>query len=172
MRKTWLGKLTAGAAVMIALAVVLAACGGGGGATAAGAKAPSNVSPTWITPTVSDTSVSIPLDTVQAKYDTHFKVTLDKGTAYFMAYTYGGKTYVRANVCVPCQSVSFSLVKGTLVCDTCGTVFSAGDGSGISGACVRYPKAAVPYQTTDGNIVMTKADLTKAFENTLSPGLP
>ncbi len=201
MAKIKLWKILAGAGIVAVLAVVVAACGGGGGTAtaestktanltlptvnrtpsvpAAGttpaatpAKVPSVVSPTWITPTVTDTTVSVPVSTVESKYNIHFKVPLDKGTGYFMVYTYGGKTYARADICPPCQSINFSLVKNTLVCDSCGTVFSATDGSGISGACIRYPKAAVPYQTIDGNIVMTKADLTKAFEDTISPGLP
>ena len=59
-----------------------------------------------------------------------------------------------------------------LVCDTCGTTFKATTGDGIGGACVRYPKAPVPNQVKDGNIVMNRADMIAAYQNTLSPGWP
>jgi len=179
-RKLWI--VLAAAAVGITLATVLASCSGGSQASkppdsqtmTAGVSAvpKSPVSPTWITPEVTSTEVTVPLDMVQTRFNVHFKVTLDKGNAYYMAYVNGGKTYVRAGICPPCRSVSFTLVKNTLVCDSCGTVFSAPDGKGISGACMNYPKASVPFQTSDGKIVMVKADLLTAFENTMSPGLP
>ncbi len=132
----------------------------------------STVAPTWITPEIVDTTITVPLDLVQTKINTHFEVALDKGKAYFMAYTFGGKTYVRADICPPCRSISYSLVKDTLVCDSCGTSFKALDGAGVRGACVNYPKASVPYETVDGKILMNKADLTLAYENTWSPGSP
>ena len=132
----------------------------------------STVAPTWITPEITDTTIAVPLDTVQTKINTHFEVALDKGKAYFMAYTFGGKTYVRADICPPCRSISYSIVKDTLVCDSCGTSFKAVDGAGVRGACVNYPKASVPYETVDGKILMNKADLTVAYENTWSPGSP
>ena len=165
-----------GLVVLAALAVtlLLGACSGKA-VSASPSSAPSSntrVDPTWITPEVNGTVVSVPVDVVKDKVDTHFKVEVDKGTAYFMAYVYGGKTYVRADVCVPCRSINFSLYKGTLVCDSCGTVFKATDGSGVSGACVNYPKASVPFETIDGKIVMKQADLIAAFDATLQPGLP
>lgn len=154
------------------LVVTLAACSGATVSAAAPTTANTRVSPTWVTPDVSGTTVSLAEDVVKSKVNVDFQLPTDKGTTYFMAYEYGGKTYVRADVCVPCRSVSFTLYKGTLVCDTCGTVFKASDGTGVSGGCVGYPKASVPYQTVDGKIVMTQADLITAFENTLQPGLP
>jgi nitrite reductase/ring-hydroxylating ferredoxin subunit len=183
--KSWRILLVTGSlAVVIGLVIALAACSGGtapsstlpplssktSGATATVAKA--TVAPTWLTPEITETTALVALDEVQTKFNTHFKVALDKGTAYFMAYLYGGKLHVRADICPPCRSVSYTLVKNTLVCDSCGTVFSAPEGKGISGACVNYPKASVPYETVDGKIVMSKVDLTKAFEDTLNPGLP
>jgi hypothetical protein len=148
--------------------LVLVACSGG---TASGATN-SPVKPTWIDPEMSADTVSIPLDTVQAKKNIHFKVESEKGTAYYMAYVYGGITRVRADVCVPCRSISFTLNKDLLVCDSCGTTFKAVDGTGVQGPCVRFPKAAVPFETVSGKMVMKQADLVKAFEDTLEPGLP
>lgn len=132
----------------------------------------SNVSPTWITPEVSDIAIAVPQDLIQTNINSHFEVALEKGKAYFMAYVYKGKIQVRADICPPCRSISYSLVKDTLVCDSCGTVFKATDGSGVRGACVNYPKGSVPYETVDGKIIMNKADLTLAYENTWSPGMP
>ncbi len=170
-------------AVVTIVAIILAGCSGGAGnqinlpprtsgppTETSGPK--STVAPTWITPETADTTITVPLDLVQTKINTHFEVILDKGKAYFMAYTFGGKTYVRADICPPCRSISYSLVKDTLVCDSCGTSFKAVDGAGVRGACVNYPKASVPYETVDGKILMNKADLTLAYENTLSPGSP
>jgi len=89
-----------------------------------------------------------------------------------MAYELGGKLYVRANACPPCWSVGFSLQRDILVCDTCRTTFKAKTGDGIEGACVDFPKASVPYEITDGNIVMGGDDLLAAYQNTLNPGWP
>ena len=162
------GFLLAGVLVTLGLA----ACSGGTASAAAPASSNIRVSPTWITPDISGTTVSVAENVVKSNINTDFELPTDKGTAYFMVYEYNGKTYARADVCVPCRSISFTLYKGNLVCDSCGTVFKATDGTGVSGACVRYPKAAVPYQIVDGKIVMSQADLITAFENTLEPGLP
>jgi nitrite reductase/ring-hydroxylating ferredoxin subunit len=132
----------------------------------------SKISPTWMTPEINGDAVSIPTDVVESKVNVHFEVKTEKRTAYFMSYVYGGKIYVRADYCPPCRSINFTLYKGTLVCNSCGTVFSATDGKGLQGACVNYPKASVPYETISGKMVMKQADLVTAFENTLQPGLP
>lgn len=87
-----------------------------------------------------------------------------------MASIVDGEIYVRANACPPCRSVGFSLQNDILVCDTCRTTFEAETGDGIEGACVDYPKAPVPYEITDGNIVMSEADLITAYQDTLNPG--
>ncbi|MDP2918707.1 MAG: Fe-S-containing protein [Dehalococcoidia bacterium] len=170
MKRNKIALIIMGVLAVSALAstLVLAACSGG---TASG-EPKSPVAPTWITPEVSAGTVSIPFDLVQSKRNTHFKVETEKGTAYYMAYVYSGKTHVRADVCVPCRSISFTLDKNLLVCDSCGTTFNASDGTGVAGACVRYPKAAVPFETVSGKMVMKQADLLKAFEDTLQQGLP
>ena len=94
------------------------------------------------------------------------------GDMAFMAYELGGEVHVRANVCPPCRSIGFSLQKNILVCDTCRTTFEAKTGEGIEGACVDFPKASVPYEVTDGNIVMKGTDLIAAYQDTTEPGLP
>ncbi len=132
----------------------------------------SKISPTWITPGIYGDAVSIPTDVVESKVNVHFEVKTEKRTAYFMSYVYGGKINVRADFCPPCRSINFTLYKGTLVCNSCSTTFSATDGKGLQGACVNYPKASVPYETISGKMVMKQADLITAFENTLQPGLP
>jgi hypothetical protein len=59
-----------------------------------------------------------------------------------------------------------------MVCDRCATTFKADTGNGIGGACVDYPKALVPYEIANGNIIMKQADLVVAYENTINPGWP
>ncbi len=146
----------------------LAACGGGT-ASAAPIKA------TWVTPQINGDAVTILSSDVTNDKIVHFKVPVATGTQMaFMAYEVGGKEYVRADACVPCRTLSFSLVGDTLVCDSCRTVFSATTGAGITGvtACKGYPKASVPFTTSGGQIVMTAGDLQKAWDDTLQPGLP
>ena len=180
------------AIVLFTLIGIVQACGG---ATAAQEKppapagnsssvqtTPSNggqdqqkpVKATWITPQVAGDVVSIPLGEVEKNTIVHFKVAGASGgkTTTYMAYNFDGVLNVRANVCPPCRSIGFSLYKGTLVCDTCRTRFDAKTGEGISGPCVNYPKAAVAYQLSDGNISMGMNDLLAAYQNTTSPGLP
>ncbi len=128
---------------------------------------------TWIKPQVTGDSVSIPVNEVKNDKIVHFNVAVALGSEMaFMAYEVDGKLNVRANVCPPCRSIGFSLSKDTLVCDTCRTTFKAKTGEGISGACVGYPKAAVPYEISDGKAVMRRNDLVTAYQNTNEPGLP
>jgi len=123
-----------------------------------------------VEPQVDGNIVSIPVSEVEDNWNIHFKLNIADGNQNFMAYTVDGKTYVRANVCPPCRSVGFSLQGNILVCDTCKTTFEAKTGDGIKGACVDFPKAAVPYEITDGNIVMSEANLIAAYRDTLQPG--
>jgi nitrite reductase/ring-hydroxylating ferredoxin subunit len=126
--------------------------------------------PTWITPTLIGEQVSIPISAVEQGKMVHFWVSLPSGKEAFMAYKLDGVNYMRADICVPCRSSSFSLQKGVLVCDTCGTTFDAKTGKGISGACKNYPKDAVTWQLDAGNLVATANALKAAYETTLQPG--
>jgi len=146
------------APLVLILALILGACG---------SSAPA-VKPTWITPGVSGDNVSIPLAAVQQDTIVHFWVTTTDGRESFMAYQYGGATYVRADVCVPCRSTEFSLQGNTLVCDSCGTKFNATTGKGVSGACVAYAKVAAKYELVSGNIIVQLNDLGTAYSNTVN----
>ena len=127
------------------------------------------VDPTTLTPQVSGDTVSIPLSSVKSKYNTRFAVNTPQGQASYMAYVWNGTMSVRADICPPCGSRSFKLTKGTLVCNSCGTVFDAVNGKGKSGACVRYSKDSVEYEVTGDSIVMKMPDLVTAYQNTLAP---
>ena len=149
--------------VLIGIILGMAAC--------SGQDAQTLVKATWIEPQVTGDTVSIPVTEVNNDKIVHFNVAEALGGEMaFMAYEVDGKLNVRANVCPPCRSIGFSLNKDTLVCDTCRTTFKAKTGEGISGACVSYPKAAVPYEISDGKVVMNGNDLVTAYQNTLKPG--
>lgn len=152
--------------VIIGTAVLTAACGSSSGI--------GPVKETVITPQITADTYSISVSEVETNINNQFKMSTANGSKYFAAYTLDGQIYVRATMCVPCQGTSFTLDNDILVCDNCGTRFNGKTGAGISGvpACQSYPKAAVPFQITDGNIVMSSADLVTAFNNTLKPGLP
>ena len=152
--------------VLVLLAMILStvACSGNS------AQSNEPIKATWIEPQVVGDTVSIPVSKVENKKIIHFKFgTQDKDTT-FMAYKLSGELYVRANVCPPCRSVGFSLQKDILVCDTCMTTFEAKTGEGIEGACVDFPKASVPYEIIDGNMVMKDTDLIAAYQDTIEPG--
>jgi uncharacterized membrane protein len=121
---------------------------------------------------VNGDSVSIPVGDVESDWNTQFAVNAQTGKMNFMAYLLNNKIYVRADVCPPCRSIGYSLDGNTLVCDNCATTFKADTGDGIQGACVNYPKALVPYEITNGDIIMKQADLVVAYENTINPGWP
>lgn len=171
--------------IAVSIALGLSAAGGSPKATftsqpgdptstlASAAQQPSGlIKAKWIEPRVDGDIVSIPLAVVKDNWNIHFELNTPSGNENFMAYVVDGETYVRANVCPPCRSIGFSLNKDTLVCDTCRTTFKAKTGEGISGACVDFPKAAVPYEISDSNIVMTGNDLVTAYQNTNVAGLP
>ncbi len=126
----------------------------------------------WIEPQVVGDIVSIPVSEVENSKMTHFKLATIDGDIAFMAYYIDEKLNIRANVCPPCRSIGFSLSKDTLICNTCRTTFKAKTGDGISGACAGYPKAAVPYEISDGKVVMRGNDLLLADKNTKEPDWP
>jgi len=114
--------------------------------------------------------VAISLSEVEDNWNVHFNVNTQGEDMNFMAYVLDGDVYVRANVCPPCRSIGFSLEEAVLICDRCATTFGAETGDGINGACVDYPKASVPYEVSDGNVVMEGSDLIAAYEDTLVAG--
>lgn len=157
-------KVIIGGAFIIALAILAIGVIGCGGGAPVKAKT--------ISPQVSGDTVSISATDVQSNKNVRFGLRTDNGVVTYMAYTLGGEIQVRANVCPPCRSIGFSLDKSVLVCDRCATRFEAQTGKGIDGACVNYPKAAVPYEISGGNIVMKADDLISAYLDTIEPGLP
>jgi nitrite reductase/ring-hydroxylating ferredoxin subunit len=118
---------------------------------------------------LSGDGVTINLSDIDKYTNTRFLVNTATNQLSFMAYKYDNQLYVRADICPPCGSESFTLTKGTLVCDSCGTVFDAKTGVGIKGACVKYAKQPVPFQNNNGTIAMKGTDLTTAFQNTIKP---
>jgi len=160
-----MSKITMIGIALLGVILTVVACGG--------QEAQNPVKATWITPQVAGDSVSIPVNEVKNDKIVHFSVPVAVGSEMaFMAYELDGNLNVRANVCPPCRSVGFSLSGDTLICDTCRTTFEAKTGEGISGACVGYPKAAVPYEISDGKVLMRGNDLLSAYQNTNEPGLP
>ena len=160
--------------VLLGVILALAACSGSTSTPAPAAQKLSGpIKAAWIKPQVAGDTVSIAISEVNNNKIVHFNVAVALGSEIaFMAYDVDGKLNVRANVCPPCRSIGFSLNKDTLVCDTCRTTFKAKTGEGISGACVGYPKASVPYEISDGKLVMKGNDLLVAYQNTIEPGLP
>lgn len=114
-------------------------------------------------------TVSVPVSDVDNFINTRFLLETPTDTLSFMAYEYRDQLYVRADICPPCRSESFTLTKGTLVCDSCRTVFNAETGVGVKGACVKYAKQAADFEVKDGNILIKEADLISAYQNTLYP---
>ncbi len=150
--------------VLLLLIVVssISACGGNG--TQGGQR----IEATWIEPQVVGETISIPISEVENDRIIHFEFRAQDTNMTFMAYDLSGTIYVRASICPPCHSIGFSLQKSTLLCDTCGTVFDAKTGVGIGGACVAYPKAAVPYEIDGGNITIQGTDLVTAYQDTVN----
>jgi len=154
--------------VLLAVIVSLVAAG----CTETGSKGTADASPvkaTWIEAQVRGDQVSIPASSVEEDTNVHFKVNTDIGELAVMAHKFNDEIFVRSNVCPPCNSIGFSLVNGTLVCDSCGTVFDAATGTGIGGGCVAYPKESIPYTVSDGNIVMKLDDVVEAHRKTIEP---
>ncbi len=162
------GKLAVVVLLVIAVALVVAGCTESGSSS----DTKNNEDPVkaeWITAQVSTDEVSIPASSVDENINVHFKVNTDSGELAVMAYKFNDKLFVRSNVCPPCNSIGFSLVNGTLVCDSCGTVFDAATGTGIEGGCVAFPKESILYTASDGKITMKLGDVVAAHEKTIEP---
>jgi nitrite reductase/ring-hydroxylating ferredoxin subunit len=177
--RRWMQVVLSAVGLVVVVAMILAAlnsCSSGqaqavsaGNGQVSASNPASPVDPTTVTPQIGGDTVSIPLSAVKTKFNTRFAVTTAQGQASYMAYVWNGTVNVRADICPPCGSRSFKLTNGTLVCNSCGTVFDAVTGKGKSGACVRYSKESVAYQVSGDSIVMKMADLTTAYNNTLAP---
>lgn len=165
-KKNRLVMISAVAVAIIGVSIYFAMFGGSGG----GSQNNEPIKATWIEPQVAADTVSIPASEVENDRNVHFNLKTQSADMNFMAYVLDGETFVRANVCPPCRSIGFTLEKDTLICDTCATTFEAKTGEGIMGACVSYPKASVPYELENGNIVMNSADLSTAYQDTIEPG--
>lgn len=126
-----------------------------------------SIKASWITAQVSADEVSIPASSVDENTNVHFKVNTDSGELAVMAYKFDDNLFVRSNVCPPCNSIGFSLVNGTLVCDSCGTVFDAVTGTGVEGGCVAFPKESIPHMVSDGKITMKLDDVVAAHKKTI-----
>jgi len=159
-------------AVLFSLILIAVACTGPTSTPTPNPTPSGPIKATWIEPQVVGDTVSIPVTEVENNWNVHFNLKTRDGDMNFMAYIVDGEIYVRANVCPPCRSIGFSLNEDILVCDMCATTFKAKTGEGIEGACVDFPKASVPYEISDGNIVMKGTDLIAAYQDTLEPGLP
>ncbi|WP_167879504.1 DUF2318 domain-containing protein [Methanococcoides sp. NM1] len=70
-----------------------------------------------------DNTVVIPVQTIDEKINTHFKVKTTTGEIAVMAYRLGDDIMVRYNVCPPCGSIGFSLDNDILICDRCRGTF-------------------------------------------------
>lgn len=58
-----------------------------------------------------------------------------------------------------CGSQEFHVENNQLICDGCGTKWSLKDLSGISGKARDHPPAYIPYQKSNGYIVIDKKDI-------------
>jgi uncharacterized membrane protein len=167
------GKIAMGAILLLAvIAPILAACGSKPGAavgTATAKNLNATIKQTTIDAQVNGDTVTIPLDAVNKFGNVNFRVDTTNDYFMFMAYEYGDKLFVRADICVPCGSESYTLKNGVLVCNSCGTQFDAQTGIGIAGAtsCKSYSKQSVVYQVKDGKIEMKASDLSAAYQKTL-----
>jgi len=150
------------------LMTALTACG----APSVGSPSPTGgpVQGTWVSVAVDGDTVVLPVSQVAERVNVFFSVDANGRTLDYMAYVLDGDIAVRANACPPCRSRGFALDGDVLVCDACATTFDARDGSGIDGACVDYPKAAVEYEMVEGNLIMSLPALVAAYEETLVAG--
>jgi len=159
-------------AVLFSLILIAVACTGPTSTPTPNPNPSGPIKATWIEPQVAGDTVSIPVSEVENNWNVHFNVKTGGGDMNFMAYVLDGGISVRANVCPPCRSIGFSLEEAVLICDRCATTFKAKTGEGIEGACVDFPKASVPYEVSDGNVVMEGTDLIAAYQDTIEPGWP
>jgi nitrite reductase/ring-hydroxylating ferredoxin subunit len=155
--------------LLLIILPVASACSSKSEAASGGKNTAASVKQSTVKAQVSGNTVTVPVSQIDKYGNTHFRVDTSNDYYMFMAYEYGDKIYVRADICPPCGSESFTLKNGTLVCDACGTVFNAQTGAGIRGACVKYTKQPVNFQLSDGNIVMDWTDMTSAYQKTIRP---
>ena len=128
------------------------------------------VEATWVSVSVAGDTVSIPQNTIDTFTNVHFNIPTAHGQLAVMAYNLDTQTYVRANVCPPCQSIGFTLSDDMLICDSCETSFDATTGNGISGGCIAYPKEEVTHIVEGGKVMMNINDLITAYAATMQKG--
>ena len=156
------------AVAVLVMMLVLPACATGSDSDSREYTGP--IGGTWVDVEVDGSRVALSQEALMDNVNVHFSVYAGERKMDFMAYVLDDDLHVRANACPPCRSIGFALDGSILVCDMCQTTFAAGDGSGIEGACVDYPKAPVAYSVEDGLVVMTTDNLIRAYDETLVAG--
>lgn len=152
--------------LVVLMALVAAGCSRDSGGTGV------EIKPTWIAAQVEGEQVSISRSEIDDGQMVHFRVEEQGQKMVFMAYRLGKEIHLRASICPPCRSESFSLVGDTLVCNACGTRFQAATGDGISGACKNYPKAEAAHAVVGDKMTASVTDLVAAYQNTKTAGRP
>jgi len=87
------------------------------------------------------------------------------GTKFFTLKDNEG-VQMRISICEPCRGYSFHLQNNgrEVVCDACGTTWSASNFRGISGGCIAYPPPYLASSASGNSITAKTSDIERWSE--------
>ena len=110
--------------------------------------------------TVGKGLVEVPLDAVKKKKLVSFEYKQLDGLVPLLAYTTPSGSIVTAiGLFDPCNSKSFHIEGGEIVCDLCLTRWDLETLRGVSGECLEHPLERVPHTVQDGRLAIREVDI-------------
>ncbi len=113
---------------------------------------------------IRDGVVRFPLTEVLEKKIVAFDYRMPTRTVPLLAYvSTDGKLVTAIRMCEPCNSTSFRIEGGEMVCGQCGTRWKLSNLEGVDGSCQKYPPDPIP-STVSGNVVQIQESVIQQWK--------
>lgn len=104
--------------------------------------------------------IILPLDIVQKQKFVSFEYVGKNNRIPLLAYvSEAGKLVTAIRMCEPCNSKSFHIRAGILICDACGTTWKLENLDAISGGCSKYPPDPIPSKIEGNKIIINESSV-------------
>ncbi len=113
---------------------------------------------------IRDGMVLFPLTAVLEKKIVAFDYKMPTRTVPLLAYiSTDGKLVTAVRMCEPCNSTTFRIEGGEIVCGQCGTRWKLSNLEGVDGSCQKYPPDPIP-STVSGNLVQIQESVIQQWK--------
>ncbi len=104
--------------------------------------------------------IILPLDEVLKKIFVRFVYKNATTEIPLLAYINENGTLVTSiSMCEPCNSTTFHIIGGELICNSCGSTWDLNNLEEISGSCGKYPPDPIPSSVNGNQIQIDESDI-------------